>query len=703
MRRTVTAFVVTVVLLAGGVIAQQKRQQDIDLQAAIRTETVDGDLNGAIKQYGAIVAKYKADRVVTAMALVHMAECYQKLDDVEAQKIYERLVRDYADQKEAAATARIRLGVGTTQKAGIVTRQVWTGPNATNLGRVSLDGRYIAFTDWSTGDLAFHDLTTGQDRRMTNKGGWAESPEYALFPVISRDGRQVAYAWLNQELRGELRISGLNGDGGKSRVLSAGHDVQYIDVCDWSPDDNWIAVRVVRVDRTVQLGLVSVAEGALRVLKSIEWRGGCALVSSDGKYLAYDLPAGEDVDQSDIYIIAVDGSRETPVVVHPANDKVLGWSPDGGYLLFKSDRGGSNGVWALPVADGRSRGEPQLIKADINPASLGLTRSGTFYYAVGAFKDDVYVASVDFETGTVLSPPMRIAQHHVGSNRAPEWSPDGRNLAYLSFRELPTSFNPLVEIQSLETRNVRELKPNLVTFGQPFWSPDGRFLVGTGADKKGRAGIYQVDAQTGRAAPLVIVEAGQQVGRALGDGINARGWSRDGKALLISRIDIKSNKQIIVAHDIQSGKEREFGRDEVTGRTVDPRLLSLSPDGQLRAFTRMDQSTKLTSLQVIEVQSGATRELLRASEPEGLGQIQWTPDGRFVVFVKTFGADTNRKELWRVPAEGGAARKIELNGVVGGYLRFHPDGRRIAFTAGDGDADEVWVMENFLPALSAKK
>ena len=87
MRRVATALVVTVVLLAGAVTAQQRRQQDIDLQAAIRTETVDGDLNAAIKQYGAIASKYKAHRAVVATALVHMAQCYQKLGDAQARKI----------------------------------------------------------------------------------------------------------------------------------------------------------------------------------------------------------------------------------------------------------------------------------------------------------------------------------------------------------------------------------------------------------------------------------------------------------------------------------------------------------------------------------------------------------------------------------------------------------------------------------------
>src|SRR6187200_911998 len=107
MRKIATVLVVTGVLLAA-VAAQQKRQQDIDLQKAIRTETVDGDLNGAIKQYGAIASKYKSDRAVAATALVHMAECYLKMGDAQARKIFEQVLRDYADQTEAVTMARVR-------------------------------------------------------------------------------------------------------------------------------------------------------------------------------------------------------------------------------------------------------------------------------------------------------------------------------------------------------------------------------------------------------------------------------------------------------------------------------------------------------------------------------------------------------------------------------------------------------------------
>ena len=102
----VSKTLILATVLAAAMSVRGDDKADVLLQAAMKKETVDGDLNGAIKQYGAIVAKYKSDRAVTAMALVHMAECYQKMGNSESQKIYERVLREFADQKEAVAVAR---------------------------------------------------------------------------------------------------------------------------------------------------------------------------------------------------------------------------------------------------------------------------------------------------------------------------------------------------------------------------------------------------------------------------------------------------------------------------------------------------------------------------------------------------------------------------------------------------------------------
>ena len=194
MRRVASGFVLAGMLLAGGAMAEQRQQQDIDLQAAIRKENVDGDLNGAIKQYGAIVAKYaKTDRAVSAMALVHMAECYQKMGDAESRKVYEQVVREYADQKEAVTLARARLG-GSAQSRR-QTNTLVSDSKIDSEGSVSPDGRYISFVDWETGDLALREISTGADRRLTNKGTWKQSDDFAEESAISRDGRLVVYAW----------------------------------------------------------------------------------------------------------------------------------------------------------------------------------------------------------------------------------------------------------------------------------------------------------------------------------------------------------------------------------------------------------------------------------------------------------------------------------------------------------------------------
>ena len=86
--------------------AQTNGSARVMFEAGKKMEVVDGDLNAAIAQYRAIVSTYKADRAVVAEALIRVAECYQKMGNLESRKIYEQVVKDFADQKEAVAKAR---------------------------------------------------------------------------------------------------------------------------------------------------------------------------------------------------------------------------------------------------------------------------------------------------------------------------------------------------------------------------------------------------------------------------------------------------------------------------------------------------------------------------------------------------------------------------------------------------------------------
>jgi len=593
----------------------------------------------------------------------------------------------------------IRPQFASAQNAGAVNRQVWTGKKVDPSGTVSSDGRLLSFTDWETGDLSIRDLTTGQDRRLTNKGTWEDSQEFASRSAISRDGKHVAYGWgatvigpSGKQPFFEVRL--IDVTGGRPRVLTTQQEVEFADVNDWSPDGRWLAVHLIRAGGIGQIGLVSVTDGSLRVLKSTDWRGPTRIAfSPDGKYLAYDLPVSAETDQRDIYVMAMDGSREAPAVSHLSGNRLLGWYPDGKYLLFASDRNGLPGIWALPIADGKPQGAPELVKANVNPASLGVTKSGGLYYSVMTSGRDIYVASMDLEAGKVLSPSTVIPQPYLGLNDSPQWSPDGKYLAYLAQKD-SNSTTPRVTlaIRSMETGKVREVRTDLAyliasDYGRPRWSPDASAFFVLGADKKNRRGIYRVDAQRGKSTPLLIEEPGQEYPHLMA-------LTPDGKTLIVARYDAKTRMAILFTHDLQSARERELIRRSNLGDSP------VSPDGRFLAVT--DRDPKAASLLVIPLDGGEPRELLRASEPETLGGfVAWSPDGKSLLFRK-FVAGAARRDVWRISMEGGAPHEVGLSEGIGRSPSIHPDGKQVAFTTIPNPKLEIWALENFLPQSTGK-
>lgn len=76
---------------------------------------------------------------------------------------------------------------------------------------------------------------------------------------------------------------------------------------------------------------------------------------------------------------------------------------------------------------------------------------------------------------------------------------------------------------------------------------------------------------------------------------------------------------------------------------------------------------------------------------------QLSPDGVSVVFVVTeLDEETKeyRRQLWRIPTEGGEARQLTHDKPGKGEPRWSPDGRQIAFVArrGEGEENQIWLL-----------
>ena len=615
----------------------------------------------------------------------------------------------YPEQVEAVTMAdeRLSLLLGTEAVIGkedkeFNIRRVWAGTDVDFYGAPSPDGRYLSYVNWEAGDsgnndLAIYELATGKKRRLTDKASWYESDEYqfALYSVWSPDGKQIAYQWWSNLI--ELWVIGL--DDSKPRILYSAEETEWARPYDWTPDGRQTLACLAGKDGKNKIVLVSVADGSVRVLKTLDKYYGPKLpswytpenmnFSPDGRYIVYDFPQKED--SHDISLMSTDGSSEIPLVEHPAHDYVLGWAPDGKNILFASDRTGTRDVWVIQIADGELQREPELVKSDIGRFQpMGFTRDGSFYYGSGGGRaSDVYIAELDPETGEILVPPKKVVKRFEGHSGAPDYSPDGKYLAYTARRvtsALISAPPQVLCIHSLETGEERELFPKLESIAEPRWSPDCSSIVVGGRDYNSNNniwGIYQIDTQTGVVTLLVPPpEDGE---------LNTHEWFPDGKALLYGRTDSKANIYRILARNLESGTEKELYRAD--GRRF---LLSCSPDGKWLAFINKQEKG---TLRIMPAAGGEPRELYRCEQgDDNLTTLKWTPDGKYVLFVIS-GQD--KDGLWRIPIAGGEPQKLglEMEKIID--LSIHRDGQYIAFSASTTRPAEIWVMENFLPGFTA--
>jgi len=669
----VAAFACGIALLAA---PQKSDKQELSLQKAIQTETVDGDLKSAIEMYRKIAQG--SDRALAAKALVRMGQCYDKLGNTEARKAYERVVREFADQKDAAAEASRHLaGVSAAAPGQLATRVVWSGPNTDSEGTVSFDGRYLYTTDWDTGDLSVHDFSTGTDRRLTDKGPWAKSGDYAEAPAISRDGKQVAYGWyIDSKNRYELRVANVPTSGlVQPRRLFDSEEVEWIAPRDWSPDGKWLSVETSRKDKTNQIGLSSVQDGSLRVLKSGTDSLRSGGFSTDGKYVVYTR---SDRSGAHSFIISTDGKTETPLAPGANSAHSPIWSPDGPRILFISDRGGKPGLWSVRVADGKPQGDPELVKDEFrNGYLIGASGDGSLFHDSFTTTSNIYVASLDPASGVLTSEPKRVNERGVGNSTGRiSWLPDGRSLSFWSNRN---ERNVLVlhSLSTGEEEDLRNQQPGQQGWGYTGWFPDGHTTMS-----------WQISGQTlkfRRDNPRTgEVLANWSVPNSLG-GMQGATISPDLMTIYFGRTDEKvacetgpDCSMVILARSIETGQDREMAR--TVARMI--MLPTISPDGREIAFIRGKGGKR--SVMVAAVSGGEPRELYRDGDGEiSYRGLAWTKDGKHVL---AFSSERGREAVFSLPVEGGPPQKSPVHVRLSSPgTAISPDGRQIAFVGGGRD------------------
>jgi Tol biopolymer transport system component len=600
----------------------------------------------------------------------------------------------YAEFRPTISTDAAAVGTDATaleDTSRVVMRRLWKLPAGfdVRMGSVTPDGRYLPVA--ASGrqeqirllDLEARDIHEMAERLEMDSD---EANRFTSKPVPSPDGEWLAY----QEgytganlLIHRLRVA--RTDGSEARTLYDG-SMGVLYPTGWSHDGARLAGWLYGRGNSTALALVDVQKADVHILKSLEWHRGPTnpMFSPDGRFVAYSRQP-DSISNQDIFVIAADGSREAAAVEHPAQDELLGWTP-GGALLFRSDRRGTgtHDFWAVPLEDGRAIGPPVLIVPDATAGrTAGFTRSGDFVYEVRVGQPASYVAN--------LAPGGNMVQTATSTGGVARtlWSPDGEYLASTERGE------KALTIRAEATDAERKVPVDVGRrISLQSWSPDGRSIIAQIYDSRGRLHFSRVDAETGALTELMRLRGGQTSYTPI--------LAPDQSTLYFGHVPPRPGgggpgTGSVVARDLRTGEERTL----FTGPPARPFVweAALSPDATRfgvahgsRAFLGASNRIAVVSL------DGAVRELVRAESREEFYDVRWTPDGRSVVYLKSY--DTGVVELWRVAATGGRPEQIQFPDGVPPIARlgnFHPDGLRFTYTS--QSVSEIWMMEDLAGAV----
>jgi Tol biopolymer transport system component len=682
-RIAISGIIFAVALAAFSAPAPDSKKAQVLLQAGTAKETVQGDLKGAIELYRQAVREAGANRAVAAKALVRMGQCYEKLGDEESRKAFERVVREFADQKEAVEEARKHLAKKAAQApTGIVAQQLGAKLGGIDYGAaISRDGRRIAYTGRG---VFVQDLVTGEQIRF----GGPVSPGASLrFAIISPNGKSVAYAkWASPTALPELCV--IRADGSNLHVLAGDKDHGAYPL-GWSPDGKHILARFFSRDRKEdRAALVSVGDG------SSKWIGSQirqARFSHDGRYIAFVKFHSPDSKNSGIFLLPAAGGAEIPLLANAGRATALAWAPDGKRLLFVSDRRQEDDLWAISVEEGKPAGPIELVKERVEYL-LDITREGDCYYQTRTVARDLYVAEFDQETGKLIGRPRQVASGHVIGGAA--WSPNGELLAYYAWRGSQGAQKSTVVIRSTKSGEERELSlKDPWYFWKPQWFPDSRSLFIHSWDGK----LRQLDVQTSEYRP-VLESATIPVYRDDNANLNYDTpvvLAADGRTIYYLAGDQGAHQTRILRRDLQGGPETELCRRSANF----VRRLSLSPDGARLAFVERTPAATTDAnggdkwvyrIMTLATSGGEPKEVYRTSPPWIEGTA-WTSDGRRLLF--SWGLPNASRDIFTIPAEGGEAQPLGIGLHVLYYLNIHPNGKQIVFTDEDWN-NQLWVLKN---------
>jgi len=380
---------------------------------------------------------------------------------------------------------------------------------AENFPSLSPDGKSLIYA--RDGDIYFQRVVGKNPLNLTK-----DSSAIDTQPAFSPDGERIAFR--SERDGGGIFVMGATGEAVK-RLTDFGFSPA------WSPDGKEIVYSVEgannpssRITFPSELWVVNVATREKRLL--LRGDGVQPHWSPHGSRIAYwGIQKG---GQRDIWTIPAGGGESVPVTDDAALDWNPVWSPDGKYLYFASDRGGSMNLWRIPIEEksGKVLGQPEPVTTpSAYSAHISFSRDGRrLAYVQSVIRQNLQQVGFDPATETIVGQPSWITQGSKLATR-PDLSPDGKWVVFDTQGEKQED----LFITEKDGTGLRQLTDDTYKDRMPRWSPDGK-RIAFYSDRSGKYEVWTINPDGSGLQQITYVSGN----------LNYVIWSPDGSRLAYS-------------------------------------------------------------------------------------------------------------------------------------------------------------------------
>jgi Tol biopolymer transport system component len=376
----------------------------------------------------------------------------------------------------------------------------------------------------------------------------------------------------------------------------------------------------------------------------------------------------------------------TPLTTEPGYEGEPTFSPDGETLAYVSDRTGNFDIFLKQVSGGPDIQLTNSTADDVQPSfspdgkqlafvSTRSSQTGLFYPVTDSpmVGGDIWVMSALGDRG---GNARRIAEN----GNFPSWSPDGKEILYMSeprgqVAKICRVPAPGGAVREVPIKMRADQNPGTYDF-YPRFSSDGRWIV----FQKNDDTIYVVSADGGEPQPIARGKAPV--------------WNADSSAIIYSSKEAGRNLSLWqIPFSLTEGKAGGPARALTVGRGLDLDA-AVSRNGNMIAFTAEEDSFNIETV-AFDAETGRV-----TGEPKSLttGQntnffANFSPDEHTVVFQSTRGSSTH---IWRADPDSPPVQLTSDREFNDTYPRWSPDGRSISFLrlpiGGQLSAQSLWLM-----------